>query len=388
MRILALSWKHPGDRSAGGAERYLLEVTKRWSEWGHDITIAGPRCTLSSDARTSWTHFRYLSMGNRWSVFRRAVRYLRDHHLEYDCVLETVSTRPFSAHRVAGSKAVALYHQTAEEVWNQEYPWPVGLAGRYCLEPGWVRKLRGARVVANSASTSRALLRFGVSCEAIVPPGCDPPVSLEHRIPPGTAPRLLWMGRMVRTKLPMDAITAFQLIRGSFPDGTLDMVGTGYLEAQLRASAPSGVTFHGHLCEEAKRELLQSADLLLLPGTREGWGIVAMEAAAHGVPAVAYDIPGLRDSVLQDKTGRLTTPSPEALSDQAVDILRHPALWLRMSEAAQLRARAFTWDATADSLWQVMSRRPAGHRGRGQLEAPSSCEDDGRSVSTATSVQG
>lgn len=354
MRILTLTWKHPEDPTAGGAERYLVEVCRRWADAGHEVTIFGPRPAaspgLSGATSLSSSDLPYIGQGSRLTVFRAARRYLRAHGHEYACVLETVSTRPFAAHRVVGERAVALYHQTAEEVWNLEFPWPVALLGRHLLEPMWVRQMRTARVVANSSSTSAALGRFGVRCWAAVPPGCDLPRSVRERSSPSPEPKLLWIGRLVRTKRPQDAILALEEVRAKFPSATLALVGGGYLQVPLAATAGPGVTVHGQITEAAKRQLLEQADLLLLPGTREGWGIVAMEAAAFGVPTVAYDIPGLRDAVVDGVTGLLAPPDPTSLGAAASRVLSDPDLWRRLSRAAQRRAPEYSWDRCAQAL--------------------------------------
>lgn len=352
MKILALTWKHPQDPTAGGAERYLVEVTGRWADAGHDVTIFGPQLPGSEEPRGGGRGVKvgYVGEGSRLTVFGRATAYLRAQGTKFDAVLETVSTRPFGAHRMVGRKAVVLYHQTAEDVWNQEFPLPVALIGRYLLEPWWIRRLRGAVIVANSPSTAAALQRFGLVSQAVVPPGCDIPDAVEIRAGPSARPRLLWIGRMVRTKRPEDAIKAYALIRGRIPDATLDMAGAGYLQAMPAARDIPDVAIHGPVSELAKRALLAGADLLLLPGTREGWGIVAMEAASYGVPVVAYDIPGLRDAVVNGETGILVAPNPSALAGAAHRVLTDPALWCLLSQGARERALRFSWDQCAGDL--------------------------------------
>jgi glycosyltransferase involved in cell wall biosynthesis len=362
MKILALTWKHPLARSAGGAERYLVEVCSRWATGGNEVTIFGPRGPrdrgVPPDLKVDG--LRYLGQGSQLTVFRAARRYLHTNGHRYDRVLETVSTRPFAAHRVVGEKAVALYHQTAEEVWNLEFPLPIAMLGRHLLEPSWIRRMRPARVVANSPSTAEALRRFGLKCFAVVPPGCDAPSAIRARHAPAPQPNLIWIGRMVRTKRPQHAMSALALIRDRFPAATLDMVGGGYLQAQLASVAQPGVAIHGPLTEAEKRALLSRSDLLLLPGTREGWGIVAMEAAAYGIPVIAYNIAGLRDAVVDGMTGILVEPNPEALALAACHLLVDAPAWHRLSAFARKRAVTFSWDRCAqDLLGSLVAPPPA-----------------------------
>jgi glycosyltransferase involved in cell wall biosynthesis len=249
--------------------------------------------------------------------------------------------------------------QTAEEVWRMEFPFPVSWLGQHVLEPWWIRRMRHARVVAISPSTAAALRRYGVDTETVIPPGCEPPQVTRKLVAPSAAPRLIWIGRLVRTKLPEDAIAAFKRVREVMPGATLDLVGGGYLEADIQGQHHPGVTVHGFVDETVKASLLSEADLFLLPGTREGWGIVAMEAASYGVPVVAYDIPGLRDVVLGGVTGVLVPAGEEALGSAAASLLLDPDRWMQISEAARKRAKEFTWDRSARELLTSM-RLPVG----------------------------
>ena len=360
MKILILNWKSLTDPTAGGAERYVLEVATRWADDGHEVTIFGPRGESSPTAVLNGRpNLNYVGAGSRLTVFGAADRYLRRSGGQFDWVLESVSTRPFAAHRLVGDRAVALYHQTAEEVWAMEYPFPISWIGRTMLEPAWIRRLVGGRVVANSPSTAAALARYGIHVEAIIPPGCDPPPTRERRTAPGTTPRLLWIGRLVRTKRPEDAIKAFHQVRAALPAATLDLIGGGYLEASIRAQHHPGVTVHGFVNEPTKESVLAHADLLLLPGTREGWGMVAMDAAVAGTPVVGYRIPGLRDAILDGVTGVLTDPTPSALAEAAVRLLADPERWARLSGAAAERARAYAWDGIAARWLTVLKRGDA-----------------------------
>jgi glycosyltransferase involved in cell wall biosynthesis len=162
---------------------------------------------------------------------------------------------------------------------------------------------------------------------------------------------------MVRTKLPDHAIEAFRHVLTAVPGATLDVVGDGYMREHLERRRPPGVTFHGFISETRKQALLDRTDLLLMPGTREGWGITVMEAGAHGVPAVAYDVPGLRDAVVDGESGVLTRPAPAAMAAAVVSLLNDLPRAARLSVGASARARHFTWDRAAASLLAVIEAR-------------------------------
>jgi glycosyltransferase involved in cell wall biosynthesis len=331
-------------------------VAGLWAGAGHDVTLLVPQAVDSAANLGAPVPpgVRLSVQGNRRTVFKQARRYLSAHRDEVDYVLESISTRPFFAHELVGARALVLYHQIADDVWAQEFHFPVSWVGRRVVEPHWLRRIAGARVAANSPSTAADLAARGVISVGIVPPGAGPVPELPAR-PLGDPPRVVFAGRLVRTKRPQDAIRAFAQIRVAFPGATLDVIGDGYLRQQLCAQYPPGVTFHGFVSDQAKTALMARADLLLLPGTREGWGIVAIEAGLNRLPTVAYNVPGLRDAVLDGGTGVLTTAHPDALGAAAVELLRDPDRWAAQAASARRRATASTWERAADGLMELMS---------------------------------
>ncbi|MGH7704857.1 MAG: glycosyltransferase family 4 protein [Candidatus Dormibacteria bacterium] len=363
MRILILNWKHFADTAAGGAEQYVLRVALEWSSRGHEVTVLVPHPSAARQWNPATVgRVRVLVQGRRSTIFYTARRYLARHRGDFDVVLESVSTHPFFAHELVGDRALVLYHQIADDVWPQEFPFPVSWVGRRVVEPHWLRRIRGARVVANSPSTARDLADRGVGCVGVVPPGADPAPD------PGVrelarSPRAVFVGRLVRTKRPLDAVRAFSQVRLAFPGATLDVIGDGYLREGLGRMSAAGVAVRGFVPDELKAALLARAHVMLLPGTREGWGIVAIEAALRGVPVVAYDVGGLRDAVVAGETGDLTAADPEALGAAAVALLREPDRWQRYSVAAQRRACEYTWPDTAQKLLELLTcERPQAER--------------------------
>ena len=114
------------------------------------------------------------------------------------------------------------------------------------------------------------------------------------------------------------------------------------------------VRFTGHVREEEKVELLERADVLLACAVREGWGLTTTEAARLGAPAVAYDVPGLRDSIDNGKTGLLTKPSPLALAEGVKRLLDDRSYYDSLRTAAWERWRNVSWDRTAASFERAL----------------------------------
>jgi len=355
MKILILNWRDPLGPTAGGAERYVQRLGEIWSTEEQEVTIFAPG-GAGRPPRERCRGVEYLRMGGRHTVFPAARRYLRRHGRSYDWVIDSVSTRPFFAHRVVGGRAIVLYHQMAIDVWNVEFRPPVSWIGRRVVEPHWARAMRGAYVISVSASTAQDLATRGINSIAIVPPGRDPTSSPDARSLKAS-PRLLFMGRLARQKRPDAAIAAFRLIHRQFPGARLDVLGDGYMRPILEKIGEEGVHIHGFVTEDEKNRYLDAADLMLIPSTREGWGIIAVEAAAHGVPVVAYDVGGLRDSVVHLRTGVLCAPHPKAAAEAAVGLLSDPRAWGRMSSQAQEWAGQFTWNRTAREVMEVLTSR-------------------------------
>lgn len=127
------------------------------------------------------------------------------------------------------------------------------------------------------------------------------------------------------------------------------IMGDGYMREKLEKSSNSSITFYGRVDENLKYELLSRAHLVVVPGVHEGWGLVVTESNAMGTPAVAYNVPGLRDSITDGKTGIIVKEnSPECLAYTAISLLRDQPLVTKLSQSALDFSKQFSWDNTAD----------------------------------------
>lgn len=176
------------------------------------------------------------------------------------------------------------------------------------------------RIAAVSRATADACEALGVSRGRIVviPCGIAVPATVPVRTMP-QEPVLLFLGRLVPRKgVAWFLEDVFPLLRARYPTMKLVIAGDGpefsricSLVASQKLS--SSVDVLGVVSERTKETLLHTATMLVMPnipvfGDREGFGITALEAASRGVPVVAADLEGLRDSVIEDVTGHRFTP--------------------------------------------------------------------------------
>ena len=123
------------------------------------------------------------------------------------------------------------------------------------------------------------------------------------------------------------------------------------MRESLQKSATEGVTFHGHVSDEKKYSLIAKAHMILMPAVREGWGLVVPESNAVGTPAVAYDVNGLRDCVIHQKTGILTkNNTSEDLAHEAISLIHDKDRLEQLSIGAIEFSRQFTWDRSANEF--------------------------------------
>ena len=111
------------------------------------------------------------------------------------------------------------------------------------------------------------------------------------------------------------------------------------------------IKFWGYVDERKKYEFLSRAHLLINPSIHEGWGLVVIEAAAVGTPTVAFNVAGLRDSILNGKTGVLCKLSPQVMAQEINKLMEDKKEYDKLSNNAVVWSRNFTWEkATKESL--------------------------------------
>ncbi len=176
----------------------------------------------------------------------------------------------------------------------------------------------------------------------------------------GSGPVLLFVGRIQPLKGLDVAVRALAALGRA--DVTLVVVGgasgvQGAAElARTRALAGElGVAGSIRWVDPQPHHLLstyyRSADVVLVPSRSESFGLVALEAAACGVPVVAASVGGLTTLVDHGRTGYLVEDrDPQVMAGHVADLLSRPVHAAELGAAAAARARDYTWSTAAARL--------------------------------------
>ena len=133
-----------------------------------------------------------------------------------------------------------------------------------------------------------------------------------------------------------------------------------------KTAAHPGLTvrFLGNLPDEELDSIYAQADIFALTSidhghSVEGFGLVYLEASAHGLPVVAHRVGGVAEAVVDGETGFLIAPhQPSALTEAFRKLIEDAPLRRRMGEAGRTWARHNTWDRAATLLFQPDNDAP------------------------------
>jgi 1,2-diacylglycerol 3-alpha-glucosyltransferase len=182
----------------------------------------------------------------------------------------------------------------------------------------------------------------GIDLENLLTPQTDPFPALGV---PAHAVRLLTVSRLDREKSVDELLRRFARIRAELPQAHLTVVGDGPKREELEAlcqklGIQDSVVFSGYIPSRQVGGFYQHAHLFVFASVSETQGLVALEAAACGLPVVARAEMGITTCILDGKTGFLIDPSdPQEFTDRALDLLRDPVKHAAFSVAGRTWAQ-------------------------------------------------
>lgn len=358
LRVLVLSWRDGDHPEAGGAEVYVERTSQLLTARGHTVTMFSAAFPGGS-RRVDRGAVRIVRRGGRLTCYLRGLQFLRKVRDEVDVVVDVHNGVPFWSPLVGGTPVVSLVHHVHRD------QWPI-IFGPVLGRLGWLIESRLAPIVYRrcqyvtvSQATRDDLVALGVDRDriAITYSGNDVPEDLDSYadLARSDHPSLMVLGRLVPHKHFEIAIDIVADLSDRFPDLTLDVVGGGYWDDELRAHAAARgvsdrVRFHGFVDEHTKRTLLSRAWVVLMPSHKEGWGLTIVEAGLHGTPSVAFSFAGgVTESIVDDETGLLADDVAQ-MSAQVSELFVDAPLREKYGENARRHAKSFSWENTTLQL--------------------------------------
>jgi len=348
----------------GGAERWYRALAERLAATGASVTYLTLR-QWAPGTQPDLRGVRVVAVGPRMALYTRSGRrrllppvvfglgvlsHLLRHSRSYDTV-HTASFPYFSLLAAAAARRRGRFGLVVDwhEVWTRAY-W-LEYAGPLAGRIGW-RVQRAClrlpqRAFCFSRLHERRLRDLGLKSELTRLEGqYTGPV--EPATPQAAEPVVLFVGRLIPEKRPAALVPAIAKAREQIPELRAEIYGDGpERERVVRAIAELGleqaVSAPGFIATEVLVRTWPTALCLVLPSSREGYGLVVLEAAARGVPTVVVEGPdnAATELVEEGVNGRtVLTATSDDLASAIVEIdlagpgLRESTLeWFRRNAA-------------------------------------------------------
>lgn len=369
MNILILNWKDLKHPNVGGAEIIIYELAKRLVKNGHSVTWFC-RNFIYGKGQEEYDGIKIVRRGNLLTTYFLAPLYYWSLKQKPDLVIDMSNTiywqTPLWALR---SRKIAYLNQLAEDVFDYEYVKVLGTIG-HIVEKLQYLTYKNMPFLCYSNSTKEDIVSMGIPKEniSVFPLGID-----HSRYSVGKKakdPLFICVNRLVKMKRNDLAIKAMAIVIKKYPKAKLAIIGNGYDRFRLERMrdelnlqgvvffADENVFFFSKTKKDEKIKYMQEAWALLFPSVKEGWGMTVTECAACGTPTIATNVTGLRDSVIDGKTGILVTanPRPKELANAILELIKNRNLRDILSKNATAEWQDFTWENSYREFEKLISK--------------------------------
>jgi len=249
---------------------------------------------------------------------------------------------------------VITWHEVWGDYWREYLGWK-GIFGKG-IEKMTVRL--PDKIIPVSERVRRDLLSMGVEREKmeVIPNGVD--LEKIDSVEAGELTYdLVYAGRLSEHKRVDLLVEAVSLAREDIPNIRCGVIGDGPEMERLRRlveelQVEENVTFLGFL--ETDKDLIagmKSSKIFVLPSTREGFGMSALEANACGLPVVTVrsDMNAASDLVEDGLNGFVCGPTPEEMAETILELLKGER-YESLSESSRRVAEKYDWSLVTDAM--------------------------------------
>jgi glycosyltransferase involved in cell wall biosynthesis len=361
-KILVINWQDIRHPMSGGAEVHLHEIFRRVAAAGHQVTLL---CShfKGAPAQETVDGINIVRRGNRdfFNYFVPGAYFELRHRHRFEIVLDDLNKIPFFTPLFVKEPILAIaHHFFGKSIFKEVSPLYAGYVygSEYLVR--YVYRRTPFAVV--SESTRQELRRWNMRGDIHLLPNA---VDLQRYKPSERAvnlPVIGYLGRIKKYKSVDHLIRALPLIQRQVPDAMLKIIGGGDALPELRKLAKAiglggQIIFTDFVSHEDKVRHLNECSVIVNPSPKEGWGLTVIEANACHKLVVAADSPGLRDSVVNGKTGVLYEYGnlPD-LAAAVVDLLLNDDKRRQLQVNAGAWAEKWNWDASAKIAMDLIEK--------------------------------
>jgi glycosyltransferase involved in cell wall biosynthesis len=358
-KILLINWRDIRNPEAGGAEVYYHEIFKRLASRGqYDITVLSHEFA-GAPAREDVDGIHTIRRGSRLLFNYSVIPFLRKHDREYDLIIEDINKVPFFTPLFTKrSRLCMVMHFFGSAIFNElAFPMALYIFAGEKLVPLFYSREKFVVLSNSTRDEVRAFTGANATIE-VVEPGID--TDFYSPGPKQDPPYLLYMGRIKKYKNVQFLVRSFPLLAKRFPKFSLKVAGGGDYVPEIRTLVQNmglddKIILEGHVSEKQKRELLRGATLVLNPSIKEGWGITNIEANLCGTVSISSRVAGLRDSVIDNKTGLLFEyNNKDDFIKKVAMLLEDNKKRVTMEQEGVLFARSLSWNNMTDKMEMVL----------------------------------
>lgn len=180
-------------------------------------------------------------------------------------------------------------------------------------------------------------------------------------------PQLLSVGGLKERKNQMFGLEVFRQLKPIFPEIKYNIIGTidsadyfNKLQQFIKAYKLKDVSIMTNITVESLRKYYHESDIFLMPSKKvgcdiEGFGLVYLEAAASGLPAIGLQGSGASEAIKDGFSGFVVNDQNQAV-DQIKSLLTKPDLYSQISQAALTWAKEHDWASLALNYLNLYER--------------------------------
>lgn len=365
LNILILNWRDTKHIWAGGAEVYVQELAKRWVNEGNSVTIFCGNDRNNSRNETI-DGVNIVRRGGFYTVYLwAALYYVLRFRRNFDVIVDSENGIPFMSPLFSTKPVVLLIHHVHQEVFVTNMRFPLSYVGRFIEGKLMPFVYRNKTVITVSESSKKEIIKAGIAKEEniqIVNPGIE---IVTGRVKKSSVPQLIYLGRLKAYKNVDVAIRAFALVLEKVKKAKFLIVGEGEAirdlqDIVIKMELTDKINFLGKVSEKEKIKHLSESWVAVQPSDVEGWGITVLEANACKTPVVASKTNGLKDSIIDGKTGILVpVKDTKGFASAITRLMRNEKLRATYSKNAYAWAKNFSWDETSRTFLNVLSYETA-----------------------------